>query len=82
MQLTGDKISKGFAEARKRAGVAIESDHPPSFHELLSLGEFLRKQQGWSLKEIQTLRGHTSEKMTQHYLDGHDWTTVQIPKVE
>ncbi|MBE0439823.1 MAG: hypothetical protein IBX57_08740 [Gammaproteobacteria bacterium] len=62
MQLTGDKISKGFAEARKRAGVAIESDHPPSFHELLSLGEFLRKQQGWSLKEIQTLRGHTSEK--------------------
>jgi len=78
MQLTGDQLSKGFAKARGLAGVGINSKHPPTFHELLGLGEFLRQQQGWTIKQIQTLRGHSSEKMTQHYLDGHEWTTVEM----
>lgn len=78
MQLTTDQLSKGFAEARDQAGVGKNSQHPPTFHELLSLGELLRKQQGWTLKQIQTLRGHTSEKMTMKYLDGQEWTTVDI----
>ena len=78
MQLTGDDLSKGFAKARDLAGIGKDSEHPPTFHELLSLGEFLRKEQGWSIKQIQLLRGHTSEKMTQKYLDGQEWTTVEI----
>lgn len=78
MKLTGDQLSKGFAKARDLAGVGKKSKYPPTFHELLSLGEFLRKEKGWTIKQIQTLRGHTSEKMTQHYLDGHEWTTVEI----
>jgi len=78
MQLTGDRLSKGFAKARDLAGVGKSSQHPPTFHELLSLGELLRKQQGWTIKQIQKLRGHTSEKMTQKYLDGQEWTTVEI----
>lgn len=77
MQVTGDQISKGFAQARDLAGVGKASANPPTFHELLGLGEFLRKQQGWTVKQIQTLRGHSSPKMTQHYLDGHEWTTVE-----
>jgi integrase len=81
MQLTGDEISKGFAKARDKAGIKVEDGLTlPTFHELLSLGEYLRSQQGWTLKEIQSLRGHTSDKMTKHYLDGHDWTTVETPK--
>ncbi|MDC9724760.1 MAG: tyrosine-type recombinase/integrase [Gammaproteobacteria bacterium] len=76
MQLTGDQLSKGFAKARKLAEVGLESKHPPTLHELLSLGEFLRKEQGWTVKQIQTLRGHTSEKMTMKYLEGQEWTTV------
>ena len=78
MQLTGDQLSKGFANARDLAGVGKESEYPPTFHELLSLGEYLRKEQGWTVKQIQILRGHSSEKMTQKYLDGQEWTTVEM----
>ncbi|PCJ32163.1 MAG: hypothetical protein COA90_04105 [Gammaproteobacteria bacterium] len=78
MQLSGKEISNGFTQARKKAG--IEGDHPPTFHELLGLGEYLREQQGWSIKQLQTLRGHTSEKMTLKYLEGHSWTTVEMVK--
>jgi len=77
MQLTGDQLSKGFATARDLAGVGEGSKYPPTFHELLSLGEYLRKKQGWTIKQIQILRGHTSEKTTQKYLDGQEWTTVE-----
>ncbi|PHS24964.1 MAG: hypothetical protein COA83_06775 [Methylophaga sp.] len=76
MQLTCDQLSKGFARARDLAGVGKESSHPPTLHELISLGEFLRKEQGWTIKQIQKLRGHTSEKMTMKYLEGQEWTTV------
>jgi hypothetical protein len=76
MQLSGKEISDGFAEARDKAG--IKSANPPTFHELISLGEFLRKESGWPLEQIKVLRGHTSEKMTVKYLDGHDWNTVEF----
>jgi len=78
MKLTGDQLSKGFAKARDLAEVGKDSKYPPTFHELLSLGEYLRKEQGWTIKQIQILRGHSSEKMTQKYLDGQEWTTVEM----
>jgi len=78
MQLSVKQISDGFAKARTASGLFDEVDHPPTFHELLSLGEHLRKEQGWTIKQIQTLRGHTSEKMTRHYLEGQEWTTVEV----
>ncbi|MDB2704940.1 tyrosine-type recombinase/integrase [Pseudomonadota bacterium] len=77
MQLSGKELSDGFTKARIKAGILI--DNPPTFHELLSLGESLRVKQGWSIKEVQALRGHTSEKMTRAYLDGQEWTTVSAP---
>ena len=49
MQLTGDQLSKGFAKARDLAEVGKGSKTPPTLHELLSLGEFLRKEQGWNI---------------------------------
>lgn len=79
MQLSGKEITNGFNKARELAGITI--DNPPTFHELLGLGEYLREQQGWSIKQIQTLRGHTSEKMTLKYLEGHHWTTVDAPSL-
>ena len=78
LQLSVKQISDGFAKARTATGLFDEVDHPPTFHELLSLSEFLRKEQGWTIKQIQTLRGHTSEKMTRHYLEGQEWTTVEV----
>lgn len=80
-QLTPRAISDGFVEARDTAGVMsnLGPAARPTFHELLSLGEHLRKEAGWSTKQLQVLRGHTSERMTEHYLEGHTWTTVEVP---
>lgn len=80
-QLTAPHISRGFADARDAAGVCdhLTPEARPTFHELLSLGQHLREQQGWARAHIRALRGHTSEAMTAHYQEGHTWTTVQIP---
>ncbi len=79
-QLTLRSISQGFADARDACGLFDRMPAPerPTFHELISLGQHLREKQGWSLEQIQRLRGHTSARMTEHYSDGHAWTTVQI----
>ncbi|KRT55851.1 hypothetical protein [endosymbiont of Ridgeia piscesae] len=80
-QLSLQEISNGFKEARDATGLFDDMAPAarPSFHELLGLGELLREKQGWSLKQIQTLRGHTRESTTKLYLDGHEWTTVEVP---
>ncbi len=80
MQLSGDQLSRGVSKARIKAGVAINDEFPPTFHELISLGEYLRKKQGWTIQQIQILRGHSSEKMTLKYLEGQDWSTVELVK--
>lgn len=43
----------------------------PSFHEIRALGGDLYLQAGWSKADVQALMGHSSERMTEHYLDGH-----------
>lgn len=78
-QISPKQISDGFAAARIAANITRKN--PPTFHEIISLGQDLRKKQGWTTKEIQILRGHTSEKMTQHYMEDRDWTTVEVPDV-
>lgn len=80
-QLTPSAISRGFAEARDASGLFtdLEAGEPPTFHELISLGQHLREESGWSLEQIQRLRGHTTTKMTEHYQEGHDWQTIVIP---
>ena len=51
-----------------------------TFHEIISLGEHLRNKAGWPISAIQQLRGHTTEKMTRHYLEGHEWVRLEVPK--
>lgn len=78
MQLSVKQISDGFAEAREAAGIKMEN--PPTFHELLALGESLREKQGWTTKQLQLLRGHRKEKTTQDYLDRHiEWVRIEMP---
>ena len=81
-QLTRSAISHGFSEARDATGLfdSMKPSERPTYHELLSLGEHLREKQGWDTKAIQALRGHTTERMTQHYLDGHTWQTIVEPQ--
>lgn len=80
-QLTASQISRGFAEARDAAGIYahLAPDERPTFHELIALGEHMRQKDGWTTKQLQTMRGHTQEKTTRVYLEGHEWTTVEVP---
>lgn len=80
-QRTGDQLSKEFAAARDATGLFDEVPpvKRPSFHEILSLGEYLREQSGWTVEQIQRLRGHATKQMTLKYLEGHDWTTIDFP---
>lgn len=79
-QLTLRAISQGFADARDATGLFddVPAGERPTFHELISLGQRLREEQGWTLEQIQKLRGHTTARMTEHYQEGHAWTTIEI----
>lgn len=78
MQLSPGQISKGFAQAREEAGIIMEN--PPTFHELLALGQALREQQGWELKDIKKLRGHRKESTTKRYQERQiQWVRIEVP---
>lgn len=81
-QLRPQQITKGFAAARDATGLydRLPADQRPSFHELLALGEHLRERQGWTAQQIQRVRGHTQESTTKLYLEGHEYTTIEVPK--
>jgi integrase len=76
-QVLPEQVSRAFADARDEAG--IDSNNPPTFHEIRSLGGALLREAGWTLKQVQALMTHTSESMTEHYLVGHEvpWTAVR-----
>jgi integrase len=73
-----DFISKQLKKARDKSGYYkdLPVDARPGFHEIRSLGSKLYKDVGI---DPQALLGHTSAKMTKHYLDGHgvQWTEVK-----
>lgn len=77
-QVLPEQLSRAFAEARDAAGV--ESENPPTFHEIRSLGGKRYQERGWTIEQVQALMAHSSEAMTKHYLDGHGtpWTEVAI----
>ena len=66
-------ISHGFAKARGLSG--LQSDHPPTFHEIRSLSGRLYADQGIN---AQALLGHKDAKTTSLYLDsrGTEWISV------
>jgi integrase len=76
-------ISKEFLKARN-ASEFYPADADaltlPGFHEIRSLGASLYEQSGKPKARVQALLGHTSEKMTEHYLKGHAvrWSEVEI----
>lgn len=76
-QVMPDQLTRAFQEARDEAG--IRGEHPPSFHEIRSLGGALLSEAGWEIEKVQELMGHSSTTMTAHYLEGHEipWQDVQ-----
>lgn len=62
-----DGLTKGFVKARNASGIEF-SEQPPTFHEIRSLVSRLYEAEHG--KEFtQKLLGHTTQKMTEKYLD-------------
>jgi enterobacteria phage integrase len=68
-QVLPDRLSKEFAKARVAAKVGGE--HPPTFHEIRSLGSALLAAQGEQLTDVMELMGHSEESITLLYQSGH-----------
>jgi hypothetical protein len=83
MQLSPGAISKGFAAARDAAGISDRYKFPPTFHELLALGQSIRElEQGWTTEDCKKLRGHSKISTTQGYRDRQiDWTRFEVPQI-
>ena len=75
-QVLPDQLSRWFSKARDKAGIA--SKHPPTFHEIRSLGGALLRKKGWSVEQIQDLMGHSATAMTKHYLAGHEQPWLDV----
>ncbi|WP_269791590.1 tyrosine-type recombinase/integrase [Stenotrophomonas sp. Iso1] len=71
-----EQLSRAFATARDAAG--IDTDNPPTFHEIRSWGSSLLKDAVWTNEQIRALMGHSHVAMTEQYLDGHEapWQSV------
>ncbi len=81
-QLSLKQASTSFQAAREASGYYnhLNFGESPSLHELVALGEHLRSTcHQWTLSEIQQFRGHSSQKSTRRYLDGHDYVTIDLP---
>lgn len=78
-QVTADYLTKEFARMREKAGVGAgePDDVVPTLHQVRSLGgKLYERQHNGDISAAQRLYGHTTERMTRHYLEGHgvDWT--------
>lgn len=71
--VTEDHLTKQFQKYRDLSGACdhLEPRQRPSFHDLRALGIFnITEKYGKSY--AQALAGHATEKMTDHYLQGHE----------
>lgn len=75
-QVLREQLTREFAAVRDAVGIV--SEHPPSFHEVRSLGGALLLDAGWGLEQVQALMGHADKGMTEHYMEGHEapWQAV------
>ncbi len=71
--VTAGYVSRAFSGIRDTLPEfqAMTEAERPTWHELRSLGGDLYLQQGFDKAFVNMLMGHTSEKMTQKYLNGH-----------
>ncbi len=77
-----DLITSSFGKARKATKLFDDYGRgiAPSFHEIRSLGSKRYEDAGTDKRLIQALLGHTTEKMTDVYLDRYDtkWSEVEL----
>lgn len=78
-QVLPTHLSESFIETSRRANAypQLTDKQQPSFHEIRALAIFLHKKIG---KSAQTLAGHSTQNMTEHYESGHEimWNDADI----
>jgi len=76
-KLSPESLSRGFQRARDKSGYfgKMAAKELPSFHEIRALGAKLYRDAGIN---PQNLLGHTTEKMTQEYLQRHELQWVEV----
>ncbi|EGQ62984.1 phage integrase Arm DNA-binding domain-containing protein [Acidithiobacillus ferriphilus] len=86
--VTPEMLTREFTRLRDQTQVSarLTPEQRPTFHEIRALGAELYRQAGWANEAIQRLLGHSTEKMTKHYLDKHmeAWVvtdTVGLPSM-
>lgn len=77
-QVLPEQLSRAFQDARDASGACEGIEHPPTLHEIRSLGMDLYRRAGWTDDQIQALAGHEDVEMTRHYLDGHDAPWIKV----
>jgi integrase len=76
-QVLPEQLTREFASIRDR--LELGGDHPPTFHEIRSLGAaLLMSEAGWTKQQVQELLAHQELSTTEIYLEDHDlpWTRV------
>ena len=80
-QVTEDRLTKLFAEARDATGLFAElpaGQTPPTFHEIRALSSAMFGRQGYDLQAIKGLMAHTDEAVTQLYQSGQELPYVRV----
>lgn len=77
-----EMLTREFARLRDQLPEfqAMPAQFRPTFHEIRALGADLYRAAGWSDEAIQKLLGHSTGKMTKHYLDKHQelWVITDL----
>lgn len=72
--VTESHLTKTFSKVRDACGAYdhIEKGIRPSFHDARGLGAYLYEKSGFASEYIQSLTGHASKDMLDHYIQGHE----------
>lgn len=76
-QVLPEQLTRELASIRDR--LELGGDHPPTFHEIRSLGAApLMSEAGWTKQQVQELLAHQEVSTTEIYLEDHElpWTRV------
>jgi len=78
-QVLLERAERAFHEVRVISGLYKNTKHPPTLHEIRSLGASLYREAGWPEGQVQLLLGHSEIQMTRHYLKGHEapWERIE-----
>ena len=72
--VTESHLTKTFSKVRDTCGAYdhIARGERPTFHDARGLGAYLYEKAGFTSDYIQSLTGHSSKEMLDHYIQGHE----------